>query len=321
MSIQLANQPRFRFVQALRYRSFALVWTGQTISALGDGAYVPALAWQVLVLTHSGTAMGIVLAATTVARLTFLLVGGLVADRFPRRLLLFWSDALRAVIVLTIAGLGWSHQLQVWHLVVLGVTFGVIGAFFMPAYRAMPPQLVEKAAFPSANALIELSGQLGQLLGPLLGAGLVAASSPSTAFAFDGVTFAVSALSLLAIRSVNTTAETQHERSISVRSDLRAAFGLILHSPWLLTTILIPAFGNASFGGSMIVALPKLVHDVYGTGVWLLGMVGTAIAAGRIAAAFLVGQFRLPRRGVLAFCADIVAALAILAFVLPVADN
>src|SRR5262249_28870479 len=102
---------------------------------------------------------------------------------------------------------------------------------------------------------------------------------------------------------------------------LRAAFGLIMHSPWLLTTILIPAFGNAAFGSAMVVTLPKLIHDVYGTGVWLLGAVGTAIAAGRIGAAFLVGQFRFPHRGIVAFSADIVAALAILAFVLPVDRN
>jgi MFS family permease len=71
----------------------------------------------------------------------------------------------------------------------------------------------------------------------------------------------------------------------------------------------------------LVVALPRLVHDVYGAGVWLLGAVGTAIAAGRIGAAFLVGQFQLRRRGVIAFCADIMAALAILAFVLPVGHS
>lgn len=64
----------------------------------------------------------------------------------------------------------------------------------------MPPQLVSKEALPSANALTELSGQLGQLLGPLLGAALITAAGPATAFGFDSVSFVVSAADLYAIR-------------------------------------------------------------------------------------------------------------------------
>src|SRR5262249_20362582 len=212
MSVRAAR--RIRFARALRSRSFALLWGGQTISALGDGAYTPALAWQVLLLTHSGTAMGLILAATTSARLLFLLFGGMAADRLPRRPLIFWSDAGRALIVLAIALLGWTHQLQLWHLVALGFSFGFVGAFFLPAYRAMPPQLVAVEDLPSANALTELRGQLGQLIGPLVGATLVAWTDPATAFAFDGLTFAFSAASLSAIRGTPqpqlSTARARH---------------------------------------------------------------------------------------------------------------
>jgi len=88
-----------RFTRALQSRPFVLLWGGQTISALGDGAYVPALAWQVLVLTHSSAAMAAILSATIIPRLLFLLMGGLIADRLPRRLVLFCSDAGRAIVV------------------------------------------------------------------------------------------------------------------------------------------------------------------------------------------------------------------------------
>jgi len=245
------------------------------------------------------------------------------ADRLPRRPLLFWSDAGRALIVLTIALLGWTHHLQVWHLIALGFSFGFVGAFFLPAYRAMPPQLVAVEDLPSANALTELSGQLGQLLGPLLGATLVAWADPSTAFAFDGLTFAFSAASLSAIRrtpqpsTVLVAHRAAGRSSGSMGRGLREALAYIRASPWLLATIVIPAFGNAGFGSSMIVALPKLVHDDYGVGVWLLGAIGATTAAGRIGAVLLVGQLHLRRRGVVAFGADILAALALLAFVVP----
>lgn len=67
----------------------------------------------------------------------------------------------------------------------------------------------------------------------------------------------------------------------------------------------------------MTVALPKLIHDVYQSGVWLLGAIGTAEAIGAIGATFFVGQLHLRKRGIVAFAANILASLAILAFGLP----
>ncbi len=99
MTVTKAIGGRFRFARALRSRPFALLWLGQTISTLGDGAYLTALAWQVLILTGSGAAMGIVLIATSVPRVVFLLLGGVIADRLPRRLVMLWADAGRALAV------------------------------------------------------------------------------------------------------------------------------------------------------------------------------------------------------------------------------
>jgi DHA3 family tetracycline resistance protein-like MFS transporter len=319
---------RIRAARALRSRPFALLWSGQTISALGDGAYTPALALQTLALTHSSAALAAIIAATIVPRLIFLLVGGLVADRLPRRAVLFVSDTGRALAVGGIAVLSWSGALHLWHLIVLGAIFGVVGAFFLPAYRAMPPLLVPREALPSANALTELSGQLGLLIGPLIGAGLVFVTGPAAAFAFDSASFVIAAASLLAIRLPRQQAALQREIVENAHTqqrggvrragrELREAAAFILASIWLTTTIVIPAFGNAAFGGAMVVTLPKLITEVYGGGAWLLGAVIASVAFGRISAAFMVGQLRLRHRGIIAFAADIVAAMALLAFALP----
>lgn len=331
MSLQTAQtRPgAFYFARALRSRSFAIFWTGQTISNLGDGAFITALAWQVLIMTHSGLAMGTLLVAQSIPRLIFILLGGLAADRLPRRLILLASDAGRGITVLLIATLAWANILQLWHLFILAVIFGAAGAFFGPAYQAIPPQLVEKEALSSANALTVISGQLGGLLGPLVGAGLIGLTGPVGAFAFDGLSFVVSVLSLAAIRGVSVPIETptpgESERQEQTQwrglrgllADVREGFAYILGSTWLLWTVLVPAFGNLGYTGSMAVALPKLVHDVYGAGAWLLGAVGTAEGLGWVAGAFLVGQIRLRRRGIVAFVGNIVAGLALMSFGLP----
>ena len=104
--------------------------------SLGDGAYFTALAWLILLLTGSATAMGIVVAAGAIPRVMFLLIGGVAADRLPRRVVLLCSDVGRAIVVLAITVLAWTHLLQLWHLIVLSLFFGFVDGFFIPAYQS-----------------------------------------------------------------------------------------------------------------------------------------------------------------------------------------
>src|SRR5438105_3802118 len=160
---------RLRFARALNSRPYAMVWIGQTLSGLGDGIFYIALAWQVLLMTHSGTAMGLVLVASTIPRLVFMLIGGVTADRLPRRVILLWSDGGRGVVVLLISILGFAGLLQFWHLVIESLIFGLVDGFFMPAVLALTPELVDEDDLPSANALVSVSQILTQLNGPVLG--------------------------------------------------------------------------------------------------------------------------------------------------------
>ena len=318
-------------LRALRSRPFALLWLGQTISSLGDGAFITALAWEVLLLTGSATAMGLVVTAELIPRLLFLLLGGVAADRLPRRIVMLCSDGGRAFAILLIAVLGWLHVLQLWHLIVLSLLFGVAEGFFAPAYSAIPPQLVEKEELASANALTGLSRQMSLLLGPLVGAGLVVLRGPVTAFAFDGLSFVVSAVCLLALRlppltitiisviqesDAPVSAEVLTPSSVGqnlrqVGSDLREGMSFVLSGKWFWIGLPIAALGNIFFSGPLEVAMPKLVHDVYGTGVWFLGIIWTTSAIGSIVGTFLIGQFsHLPKRGILMYLMVLLMSVA-----------
>lgn len=105
--------------------------------------------------------------------------------------------------------------LQLWHLIALGAIFGAVGAFFLPAYRAMPPLLVTREALPSANALTELSGRLGLLIGPLIGAGLVFVTGPAAEFAFDSAPFSIcDILAKLPVNSRNGSISMMLKRTL-----------------------------------------------------------------------------------------------------------
>ncbi len=327
MTTTLVTGGRLRFARALRSRPFALLWLGQTISTLGDGAYLTALAWQVLLLTGSGAAMGIVLIATAVPRVLFMLLGGVIADRLPRRLVMLWADAGRALAVGAIAILSYTNTLQFWQLIALGLLFGLSQAFFLPAYQSIAPQLVEVEALSSANALNGLTREIGILVGPALGAVLVANFSTASAFAFDALTFLVSALCLLAVRvpikpllaqEGLDTEPAQRRGARGVFADIREGIGYIATSSWLWVTIAIASLGNA-LRAPYSVTLPLHVRDFYHSGVGLYGAIISASAVGAILATLIVGQLRrIAHRGIVAYSALVVSSLAMMAFALPV---
>src|SRR5437763_10930697 len=100
---------------SLKHRPFALLWSGQTISRLGDSLYRIALAWWVLEKTGSATAMGTVLICSFTPMLLFLLLGGVAVDRFPRVRVMLASDLLRSLVALTLALLAAGQLLEIWH--------------------------------------------------------------------------------------------------------------------------------------------------------------------------------------------------------------
>ena len=129
-------------LRALGHRPFALLWSGQTISRLGDNFYRIALVWWVLEKTGSAAVMGTVLICSTVPMLLFSLVGGVMVDRWPRLPLMLGSDAMRGIAVGLMAWLAFADRLELWHIYVISVIFGFVDAFFLPAYRASIPDLL-----------------------------------------------------------------------------------------------------------------------------------------------------------------------------------
>lgn len=328
--MKIAVWRKVRFARALRSRPFAFLWTGQLISALGDSVYTIGIAWLVLTLTGSATAMGIVVVANVAPILVVPLLGGTIADRAPRQLVMLWSDSTRAAVALIVATLAWLNVLHLWQVFVLAFVFGVCESLFYPAYQAIRPQLVSRDALLSANALTGLSRQVSRLAGPLLGAGVVSLVGPPAALAFDGLTFIFSAVCLLAIR-ISDDQPTQIEvglegdeskltqrktlgRALSTLvQDVREGIHYIVRSTWLWTSIVLAALINVGLFAPLLVTLPKLVRDEYHAGAWLFGMMISASAVGSITALLLVGQaIRLHGRGVLAYGALMACSCALI---------
>lgn len=299
-------------LRPLRHRPFALLWAGQTISRLGDSLHRIALAWWVLEKTGSAAAMGTVLVLSQIPLLIFLLIGGVVVDRLPRVRIMFISDVLCGLVVSFIAVFSWLDILELWHIYLASILFGFVEAFFFPAYQAVIPQITPADMLTSANSLNGLSQRMTGIIGPALGAALVASGGTSLTFGLDALSFLLSALFVFPIlRNASPVVKTEDvsggsdslkEKFQQGLSDLRQGFNVILSIPWIWVTILIYGFVNMSESSPRAVAMPFFIKNELGADVALLGTFGTVFSIGFVTGALILGQFkRLRRRGLTAY--------------------
>lgn len=314
-------------LRSLKHRPFALLWSGQTVSRLGDNLYRIALAWWVLEETGSSIAMGTVLVLAQIPMLLFLLVGRVVVDRLPRVRIMFIADLVNGFVVALVSILGFLDLLEIWHVYIASVVFGFVEAFFFPAYAAVVPQITPKELLTSANSLNSLSQRVSGIIGPALGAFLVATAGTALTFGLDAISFFISAVCVLPIlrgrfEKIAVPEATVAAQKIPLKaalqqgmSDLRAGWKAVIGVPWIWISILTFGFFNITEASPRAVSLPFLVNDNLGAGVELLGILGSAASLGFAVGAIWLGQYaRLRHRGWLAYGATIVMGATLLPF-------
>ena len=185
---------------ALHEREFRLLFTGQLISLLGDSFTSVALSFAVLDLTHSATDLGIVLTARAVPLVLFLLVGGVFADRLPRRTMMLGADVVRMTCQASLAALILTHHALVWELAAIVAVHGSATAFFNPASTGLTPLTVSADRLQQANSLRGMSQSGAGLVGLALGGTVVTLAGPGWALAGDALSYGGSALFLSLLR-------------------------------------------------------------------------------------------------------------------------
>lgn len=176
------------------------MWAGSTTSALGDALVQIALIFAILRIGGSASAIGIVLAVKTVARVAFLLAGRVWADRLRRQYVMLTADGVRGIVQATLAVLLLSGQARMWELCVGGALYGVAASFFDPASTALVPETVPAEELQQANSLLGLPQGFFSVAGPAAGGALIAVFGPGWLFAGDAASFFVSLACLALLR-------------------------------------------------------------------------------------------------------------------------
>ncbi len=243
-------------VKPLRERQFRLLWLGQIASGMGDALIPVALAFAVLSVNRSATALGGVLAAFTLTRVVFTLVGGVVADRLPRRAVMLTCDGVRAAVEAFTAAMLFSHHMTLPLFLITAAIFGAASAFFGPAADGLVPQTVSPENLQPANALLGISRNALNVFGPAVSGALVALAGTGWVFAIDSASFVVSAFFLLQLK-VRT--HTRPERSRFLLQ-LRDGFREVTSRAWVRAPVIGFAISNFCVA-AFIVLGPKIFLD------------------------------------------------------------
>jgi MFS family permease len=288
---------RLALLTPLRQRDFALLWTGMTISLLGDGIFLVATAWQVYDLSGSPASLSLVGLSWSLGLVAFLLVGGVAADRFDRRRVMIAADAVRGAAIAAMGVLAVSDLIEVWQLALLAFVYGSAEAFFTPSFTSLIPQLVDSDDLVQANSLQEVVRPLAiRLAGPAVGGVLVGAFGAGTAFLVDAATFVVGIGCVAAIRPRALPVRAARER---VRDELREGLAFVRTQPWLWATLLMAAISVLAFAGPVEVLLPYVVrHDLHSSAS-AYGAVLAVAGVGSVLGGLVMGQRGMPRRPVL----------------------
>jgi MFS family permease len=277
-------------IAVLEDRRFRWFFFGRAVSTVGSSMTAVALAFAVLQI-GSAKDLGLVMAVFSVCQIAFLVIGGVLADRLPRAVIIQSTYALTAVTQAAVATLFLTGAASIPRLLVLEGINGAALAFTMPAMQGLVPQLVPHQHLQQATALMSFVRSSAMIGGPVVGGALVVGPGPGWALAVDALTFVVAIACFSRIRLPRAAA-----RATSMLADLRAGWSEFTSRTWLWVIVLAFGFINAIHAGAWIVLGPVVASehpDALGARGW--GMVLSAEAAGGILMTVVLMRLRIGR--------------------------
>lgn len=278
------------FFAPLRLANFRKLVAGQTVSRVGDAFYFVALPWLVLRSTNSPIYLSIVLGVAAATMGISTLVGGVLADRYGPRALMLGADIARFLIIATMAGWALFDAIPLWAVITLAGLLGIATGLFYPASGAMTPHLVQADDLQAANSFNQITMQASNFIGPGIAGAVLGATQLAFGFVLDAVSFAVSVISLLAIRmpprdtttdASPATPPAQDKPRASGLAELGEALRFLRAAPFLLTMVGLSLLANFAANGLFEVGLPLLLKHWVG------------LSEGPRAQGFILGGFGL----------------------------
>uniref|UniRef100_A0A7C4TIL0 MFS transporter n=1 Tax=candidate division WOR-3 bacterium TaxID=2052148 RepID=A0A7C4TIL0_UNCW3 len=271
---------------ALRYPNYRLWFGGQLVSLFGTWMQSTAQGFFIYELTHSPAYLGYVGFAGGLPTWLFMLYGGVVADRVPRRNIMLITQTTMMILAFVLAALTFLKIVQPWHIIILALLMGTANAFDAPARQAFVRELVEPEAMTNAIALNSAMFNTAIAIGPAAGGIIYAALGPAWCFTINGLTFIAVIFALLAMK-LNFVHSPKTENS--VLKDLKQGFKYTFTHPsirFLIMTIGVIAL----FGTTFVTLLPAWSVKILQGDARTNGFLQTARGLGALTSALFIAS-------------------------------
>jgi len=274
-----------RAVSALGHPNFRLFWLGQAVSLVGTWMQSTAQGWLVLLLTNSPFLLGLVTAIQFLPLVLFSLPAGEIADRLPKKRLLYLTQSTMMVLALILGVLTMTGTVRYWHVLVLAGLLGVANAFDNPTRQSFIVELVGRKDLTNAIVLNSTAVQAARLVGPAAAGLVIGRVGMSWAFIANGVSFLAVLFGLLLIRVAPVRPENpgRGETWSRIVEGLRG----IRQSPPMLSTLLLMGLVS-TLAINFTVLVPVLAKNNLGLGAEGYGFLMSAMGVGALAGAVIM---------------------------------
>jgi MFS family permease len=298
---------------ALRHRQFRLIWSGLIVSMIGSQMQQWALFWHISLLSRDPIAVSIVGGVRFVAIFCFSLVGGLVADRYDRKIILYLTQSVLLLVALVLGLLTLFGSIELWHIYVLTAIQAAVFAFDLPARQSLIPNLLPREDLPNAFSLQSIAFNTGAIAGPALSGIVIGYWGQEYAYLINAVSFLAVIFSLIAMGAVAQERPAARHGFRAALADIRDGIQFIRSQQLILSSMILDFF--ATFFASANTLLPYFSQNILHVGEVAYGWLAAAGSVGAVTVGVVVSQMSgIRRQGKLLICSVVVFGIATIVF-------
>ncbi|MFB5689969.1 MFS transporter [Bacillus cereus] len=277
----------------LKNTNFLFLWAATLFSSFALAFFTFSQTWYIAKTLNLEASLGVVFVALSVPRLIFMIVGGAVADKFPKKNIMFYSNIIRAILVATILTWFVVGDITLYTFALFALFFGLADAFFWSADGSILPELVEKSRLTQANSLTQMTNQASVILGPVLGGILIKFTNYETIFS---ITILLLIVAAILVQKIQFTMPEQKDTDKGMFTSIKEGILYVKESPFLSTFLICSAFLNLFLIGPMQVGFPLFVKNVLHGDSLQFSYLEASVGGGMAIGAVIVGLKNINRR-------------------------
>ncbi|MGG0283354.1 MFS transporter [Bacillus paramycoides] len=277
----------------LKNTNFLFLWAATLFSSFALAFFTFSQTWYIAKTLNLEASLGVVFVALSVPRLIFMIIGGAVADKFPKKNIMFYSNIIRAILVATILTWFIVGDVTLYTFALFALFFGLADAFFWSADGSILPELVEKSRLTQANSLTQMTNQASVILGPVLGGILIKFTNYETIFS---ITILLLIVAAILVQKIQFTMPEQQNTDKSMFTSIKEGILYVKESPFLSTFLICSAFLNLFLIGPMQVGFPLFVKNVLHGDSLQFSYLEASVGGGMAIGAVIVGLKNINRR-------------------------